>query len=106
MNCKPGILAVIVVPSDWPSKKLDGRVVEVVRLHGPLGDPMKDQRPTWWCKFPTPWFSNRKPVHQCPILDSWLRPISGVPLDHETAITTDAPNAQRLLLSGESGSCA
>ncbi len=103
MNCKPEILAFIVVPSDWPCKTLDNRVVEVVRFVPPRGPaPRWDQRPTWWCKFPRPWFHNGKPMHECGLLDSWLRPISGVPLDNEAPIKTDIAQALRLGLGIES----
>jgi hypothetical protein len=90
VNCKPNILAYIVVPADWPSKKLDGLVVEVLWLRPPFDDPKLDQRPTWWCKFKTPWMHSKGPVSECFLLDAWLRPISGVPVtdevtDEETA---------------------
>ncbi|MDF3837131.1 hypothetical protein P3W85_29870 [Cupriavidus basilensis] len=83
MNCKPGILAFVVVPADWPSKTLDGMVVEVLWLRPPFPEPWKDQRPTWWCKFPTPWMHSKGPVSECFLLDAWLRPISGVPVHDE-----------------------
>ncbi|CAN7610414.1 hypothetical protein LJR034_004679 [Caballeronia sp. LjRoot34] len=102
MNCKPGILAFIVVPPDWPRKTLDNKVVEVVYLRPTFAHPAKDQRPTWWCRFPTPWLHNGKPVHECYMLDSWLRPISGVPVDDETPVATNVPEALRLALAIES----
>jgi hypothetical protein len=83
VNCKPGVLAYIAVPANWPSKKLDGKVVEVMWLRAPFPDPEKDQRPTWWCKFPTPWLHSKGPVSECFVLDAWLRPISGVPVTDE-----------------------
>ncbi|MFP3564714.1 hypothetical protein [Paraburkholderia sp. SIMBA_030] len=84
MNCKPNILAFVVVPGEWPTKTLDGMVVEVLWLRPAFDDPTKDQRPTWWCKFKTPWFHRSGPVSECFLLDAWLRPISGVPIAEET----------------------
>lgn len=82
MNVKAGDLAIVVVPADWPRKTLDGRIVEVVRFVPPRGPGAEwDQRPTWWCVFQSAWFTDRGyMVTECPLLDSWLRPISGVPV--------------------------
>jgi hypothetical protein len=103
VNCKPGILAFVVVPSDWPRKTIDNKVVEVLHFVPPRGaGPEWDQRPIWRCKFPSPWFSNGTPVHECGVLDSWLRPISGVPVDDDAPIATNVPEALRLGLGIES----
>jgi hypothetical protein len=85
MNCKPGDLAIVVVPPDWPRKTLAGKVVEVVRFVPPRGPESKwDQRPTWWCRFNAPWFTDHgKLICEGHMLDSWLRPISGVPVHDE-----------------------
>ncbi|MBB0026806.1 hypothetical protein [Ralstonia pickettii] len=85
MNCKAGDLAIVVVPANWQTKTLDGRIVEVIRFVPPRGpEPHWDQRPTWWCKFQRPWWQNGQGlVHECALLDSWLRPISGVPVHDE-----------------------
>lgn len=85
MNVKPGDLAIVVVPANWRTKTLDGKIVEVIRFMPPRGPGAPwDQRPTWWCKFPVPWWMNGHGfVSETALLDSWLRPISGVPLHDE-----------------------
>lgn len=86
MNCKPDDLAIVVVPSDWWGKRtLDGKIVQVVRFVPPRGTDHKwDQRPTWWCVFQTPWFNDHGYMFlESWVLDSWLRPISGVPVTDE-----------------------
>lgn len=83
MNCKPGDLAIVAVPADWWGKRtLDGKIVQVIRFVPPRGDgPEWDQRPTWWCEFQTPWFNDHGVMFiESHVLDSWLRPISGVPI--------------------------
>ncbi|AJW97476.1 hypothetical protein BM43_3192 [Burkholderia gladioli] len=82
MNCKPGDMAIVVVPSSWPRKTLDGKIVEVVRFVPPRGTGAEwDQRPIWWCVFQTAWFNDHgRMFTEGPMLDSWLRPISGVPV--------------------------
>lgn len=83
MNCKPGDLAIVVVPSDWWGKRtLDGKIVEVVHFVPPRGDgPEWDQRPTWWCKHQSAWFNDHGVMFtEGMMLDSWLRRISGVPI--------------------------
>ena len=85
MNCKPGDMAIVVVPSDGPTKTLSDRIVEVVCFVPPRGPgPEWDRRPTWWCKFSTAWFNDHGVMflESC-VLDSWLRPISGVPVNDE-----------------------
>lgn len=85
MNCKPGDLAIVVVPTTWPRKTLDGKIVEVIRFVPPRGPESRwDQRPAWWCKFSTAWFNDHGHMflESC-LLDSWLRPISGVPVNDE-----------------------
>lgn len=85
MNCKPNDLAIIVVPADWPRKTLSDKIVEVIHFVPPRAPgPEWDQRPTWWCKFSTAWFTDYGHMFlECPLLDSWLRPISGVPVTDE-----------------------
>lgn len=85
MNCKPGDMAIIAVPEDWARKTLDGKIVEVVRLVLPRGEGAEfDQRPTWWCVFNSAWFNDHGRMFlESPVLDSWLRPISGVPVKDE-----------------------
>jgi hypothetical protein len=98
VNCKPGILAFIVVPANWPRKTLDGKIVEVVRFVPPRGPGAPwDQRPTWWCKFKSAWFNDHGLMFlESNVLDSWLRPISGVPVDDETPVATNVPEAVKL----------
>lgn len=85
MNVKPGDMAIIVVPADWPRKTLSDKIVEVVHFVPPRGPgPEWDQRPTWWCKFSTAWFNDHGVMFlESGVLDSWLRPISGVPINDE-----------------------
>ncbi|MDR5825846.1 hypothetical protein [Caballeronia sp. LZ043] len=102
MNCKPGDLAYIVVPADWPIKTVDGHVVEVVHLHPTYSAQASDRRPTWWCRFPTPWLnSNGALVSQAYVMDSWLRPISGVPVNDEEPADVNMPEAFQLALGIE-----
>ncbi len=92
MNCKPGDMAIIVVPADWPRKTLDGKIVEVVRFVPPRGPEAKwDQRPTWWCKFQSAWFNDHGVMFlEGHVLDSWLRPISGAPVNDEVVSEVNA----------------
>lgn len=85
MNCKPGDMAIIVVPAYWPRKTLSDKIVEVVRFVPPRGPgPEWDQRPTWWCKCSTAWFNDHGVMLlESHVLDSWLRPISGVSVHDE-----------------------
>ncbi|MBU9502847.1 hypothetical protein KTE68_22100 [Burkholderia multivorans] len=85
MNVKPGDMAIVVVPSDWPRKTLDGKIVEVVRFVPPRGPGAEwDQRPAWWCTLSTPCFNDHGLMFlEGKLLDSWLRPISGVPVTDE-----------------------
>lgn len=82
MNCKKGDLAYIVVPPGF-KKTLDGRIVEVgVAGECQIGCLLRDG--DWLCRFPSPWFTeNGRAITVCVLLDSWLRPISGVPVDEE-----------------------
>jgi hypothetical protein len=85
MNCKPGDLAIIVVPAHWPRKTLSDKIVKVIYFVPPRGPgPEWDQRPTWWCNFNTAWFNDAGRMFlEGPVLDSWLHPISGVPVNDE-----------------------
>ncbi len=80
MNVKAGDLALVAVPADWPRKTLDGKVVEVAHFVPPRGPGDNfDQRPTWWCIFQSAWFNDHgRMFTECPLLDSWLRPIAGL----------------------------
>ncbi|WP_321953126.1 hypothetical protein [Paraburkholderia bannensis] len=83
-------MAIIVVPADWPRKTLDGKIVEVVRFVTPAS-PDADQRPTWWCKFQSAWFNDHGRMFlESALLDSWLRPISGVPVNDEVVSEVNA----------------
>ncbi|MPW16926.1 hypothetical protein GCT13_08275 [Paraburkholderia sp. CNPSo 3157] len=85
MNCKPGDMAIIVVPASFPRKTLDGKIVDVVRFVPPRGPEAEwDQRPTWWCVYQSVWFNDHgMMIAEGMLLDSWLRPISGVPVHDE-----------------------
>lgn len=85
MNVKAGDMAIVVVPADWPRKTIDGLVVEVVRFVPPRGpEPHWDQRPAWWCTWKAAWFNDHGVMFlDGDLLDSWLRPISGVTVSDE-----------------------
>jgi hypothetical protein len=85
MNVKAGDMAIVVVPTDWPRKTIDGLIVEVVRFVPPRGPESHwGQRPTWWCTWKAAWFNDHGVMFlDGALLDSWLRPISGVPLNDE-----------------------
>ncbi|TDV04668.1 hypothetical protein [Paraburkholderia caballeronis] len=85
MNVKAGDLAIVVVPASWPRKTLDGKIVEVMHFVPPRGPGAEwDQRPMWWCVFQSPWFNyHGRMFTEGPMLHSWLRPISGVPVTDE-----------------------
>jgi len=85
MNVKAGDMAIVVVPADWPRKTLDGLVVEVVRFVPPRGpEQCWDQRPAWFCTWKRAWFNDHGVMFlDGALLDSWLRPISGVSLIDE-----------------------
>lgn len=97
MNCKPGDLAYIV-GCVFPEN--NGRVVEVLSAFG----PSKDGDFCWL------FHSSAKLHGTCEVtgqrifvqdgivLDSILRPISGVPVDDETPIETNIPEALQLAL--------
>lgn len=79
MNCKPGDLAYIVAGQSV------GAIVEVVKGATPYEDG-----PAWECKSrhelpcakPGELFSDRV-ANRFRVRDSWLRPISGVPVNDE-----------------------
>ena len=85
MNCKPGDLAYVVVPAGF-ERTLHGRIVEVgVDGECDLGTFPPPGVAAWLCRFPTPWFCQKRGmwVSVCWLIDSWLRPISGVPVHDE-----------------------
>ncbi|WP_176048162.1 hypothetical protein [Burkholderia sp. BCC1644] len=85
MNVKAGDMAIVVVPAEWPRKTLDGLIVEVVRFVPPRGPGAPwDQRPAWWCTWKAAWFNDHGRMFlDGSLLDAWLRPISGVPINDE-----------------------
>ncbi|TCK44003.1 hypothetical protein B0G84_2351 [Paraburkholderia sp. BL8N3] len=108
MNVKPGDLAYIVGAS-----KLAGRIVEVISRAPigvdfalPDGYTQSAQRYEWVIHFvgapveaPTG-VGSRMTNYGC-APDSKLRPISGVPLNDETPIETNIPEAMKLALGIE-----
>lgn len=104
MNCKPGDLAYIVRDDDTPSDI--GKVVEILRICPP-NEWLYPGAPEWECRSRTPLtgFNARGRVsmdHELDIPDAWLRPIGGVPLNDETPIEINVPEALRLALGIES----
>lgn len=85
MNCNAGDMAIVSVPAAWPCKTIDGLIVEVIRFVPPRGPEAHwDQRPTWWCSWKRAWFNSHGGMFlDGPLLDSWLRPIGGVPVTDE-----------------------
>jgi hypothetical protein len=102
MNCKPGDLAIVVgAGSPISTPGLKGRVVEIVRAAiknemFPTVDGIPFRTTTtrfcWVVRSPRPlpWISINGPhegrvhmVHERPIADSAMRPISGVPVNDE-----------------------
>lgn len=98
MNCKPGDLAIIVTPAGVPPT-LDGKIVEVGVSgrcdFGTMGGPG-----AWLCRFQTPFVDRHMGnlVYQCWLFDSWLRPISGVPLNEEVPASVNLPEAFKIVL--------
>lgn len=82
MNCKPGILAMVIRGLTSPSPNV-GRIVEVISRiddHELFG-------PRWLCASDTP-MEVRTPrgeglATQFSIPDAWLRPVSGLPVNDE-----------------------
>jgi hypothetical protein len=97
VNCKPGYLAYLVYANPEHSDAV-GRVVEVLRWSTEFS--------SWEIEFVGP-----RPVSllcwMAPTaMDSSLRPISGVPIEDETPIETNVPEALKLALGIESRSYA
>jgi hypothetical protein len=83
MNCKPPDLAYIVYTNGLPENI--GRVVEVIEPYGEF----RDLGFCWYVRSATPmaglnpYTGERLQVTDGFVPDSWLRPISGVPVDDE-----------------------
>lgn len=85
MNCKPGDLAYIVRVDDGGNRYAIGLIVEVMRAvsFDCRADP---DDPEWQCRSQTP--VRARDMHtglivltsEFDVKDSWLRPISGVPV--------------------------
>lgn len=93
MNCKPGDLAYIVKAVSNHADCI-GRIVNVLaraREHGQWSVEFVGEKPLSVA-------SRRMIVAE----DAGLRPISGVPIDDETPVATNVPEALRLALGIES----
>lgn len=97
MNCKPGDLAVIVVPASF-DQFLSGKVVQVaadgvcdIGTMRVVGDSMGH---AWMCHFDRPWKhpDTPKPIAKCWIYDSWLRPIRNNDGEDETLTWAGKPS--------------
>lgn len=103
MNCKPGDLAFCVRVFDPRLAENIGRIVTVESLSDYSEE---DGLPFWNVVAHDPGvlgFNGRGffRVTRCVIRDCNLRPISGVPLDDETPIETNVPEALKLALGIE-----
>lgn len=98
MNCKPGDLAFIVGGLCNPSPNL-GRIVEVKRLD--LMWSEIEGCPVWQVDARNPLLcadilGRDVFVTEASMKDSWLRPISGVPVDDEMPVATNVLEAVKL----------
>lgn len=73
MNCKEGDLAIV---SGCPVNEINGQIVEVMSMHGPL----LDFGIAWNCTSPS---MREHGFLSLPVPDVFLRPISGVPVHDE-----------------------
>jgi len=108
MNVKPGDLAIIVITGPHGAPENIGRIVEVVAVavHGERFVSVKGEttpvdapsgKPMWRVRSvgsPLAWNSSflnpvRRYYYERPILDSWLRPVSGLPESEEIPTTAN-----------------
>ena len=100
MNCKPGDLAIQTISKAGNH----GCIVLVGRFIGDvifLGD--SPERNCWEVEYMRPVKTFHGFFVQSALVpDEWLRPISGLPLDEETPLETNVPEALKLALGIES----
>lgn len=97
MKCKPGILA-FVISTDPENLAALGRVVTVIKERPDIG--FDDWEIVFEGADPFPDFLTKTSA------DRWLSPITGMPVEDETPIETNVPEALRLALGIESRSYA
>lgn len=94
MNCKPGDLAIIVRVDDRGDRDAIGLIVEVMRAAAAV-DWTDANQPEWQCRSRAPFRARDMRTgaivlsNEFDVKDSWLRPISGVPVtdDVEDEVT-------------------
>ncbi len=84
MNVKLGDLAIVILPSQ-PA----GIIGKVIRFVGEVGDTSKSYPNCWCVQFPRAYRTNNGQMTNEPYVpDAWLRPVSGLPMQDETAEET------------------
>lgn len=85
MNCKPGDLAIVSRVDGEEDRDAIGLIVEVMRA-APVGDWTDANQPEWQCRSRAPFRARDLRTgaivlsNEFDVKDSWLRPISGVPV--------------------------
>jgi hypothetical protein len=97
MRCAPGVSAYVIKVMPDHQDAL-GRVVEVLSW--------SDRFQRWVVRFEGLVPESLRGFDAFAARDEFLLPISGVPLDDETPVETNVPEALKLALGIESRSCA